>query len=92
MRKPWWERPGRTADDLRAKFSGPEEDGSQYHLIRDVGSRYAAGVFLVRRWPEQEGGYNYYHLALRGNSKQRRQQYRAITRYLRTVSATGERP
>lgn len=92
MRKPWWERPGRTADSLRAVFSEPTEDGSVYRLSRDVGSRFAAGVFLTRHWPEQDGWYNYFHLALRGNSKQRRQQYRAIIRYLRTVSATGERP
>ena len=85
-RKPWWLRPsGKTISDLRLKFSTA---GERYRLQRDVGSRFASGVTLVQLFPEGAGDYLLYPIALRGNSKQRRQQYRAIVRHLRTVSAT----
>ena len=65
---PWWKqgRIGRCLESLQAS----EEDGFRI-IKRDY------GWLLVER-----DGKSYVHLTLRGNSKQRRQQIRAILRYI----------
>lgn len=64
----WWKRGriGRGLESLRVS----EEDGFRI-IKRDY------GWLLVER-----DGKSYIHLTLRGNSKQRRQQIRAILRYI----------